>query len=127
MQEKIIKQYERTESTEKHYKNNNGKRFEFEFCLLQNLIIVAKTYYQHKSIHRFKREMLSREKNSISECILDRKQSRHQIANVKVRKESEISSNHYLLVITLKKNITQIAERNKRVKNVKLSMKNSIN
>ena len=44
-------------------RNNNGKRL-IEFCRLQNLII-TNTLFQHKKIHRYTREVLSRKEQYI--------------------------------------------------------------
>ena len=82
--------------------NNNGKRL-LDFCLINNLAI-ANTFFQHKDVHRYTRQMFSRNEVSIIDYILIEQQKMRNITNVRVMRGPTIGSDHYLLVATMKEN-----------------------
>ena len=74
-------------------RNNNGRRL-LEFSQLNNLII-TNTFYSHKNIHKYTREVPSRNEKSIIDYILVQRDNRRAIKDVKVRRGAKIgSSNH---------------------------------
>ena len=81
-------------------RNNNGRRL-LEFCQLNNLII-TNTFYSHKNIHKYTKEVPSRNEKSIIDYILVQRDNRRAIKDVKVRRGAEIGSDRYLLVATIK-------------------------
>ncbi|XP_031358768.1 uncharacterized protein LOC116182371 [Photinus pyralis] len=78
------------------HKNNNGVRL-INFCVDNNLII-TNTFYKHKEIHKFTREVESRNEKSIIDYILINREYRKEIIDVKVKRGPEIYSDHYLVV-----------------------------
>lgn len=80
---------------EKH-RNNNGERL-INFCVENNLI-VTNTFYKHKNIHKYTREVTSRKERSIIDFVLINRSCRKEILDVKVRRGPEIYSDHYLVV-----------------------------
>ena len=75
-------------------RNNNGRGL-LEFCQLNNLKITS-TLYSHKNIHKYTREVPSRNEKSIIDFILAQRDNRRAIKDVKVRRGTEIliGSNH---------------------------------
>lgn len=95
--------------------NNNGRRL-LEFCIHNNLAI-ANTFFQHREIHKFTREMLSRNEKSIIDYIITEKPRMSEINDVRVKRGAEIGSDHYLLVAKIKINDHQ-QEETKNKKNL---------
>lgn len=87
-------------------RNNNGRKL-IEYSMMNNLII-TNTFYKHKDIHKFTREVASRNERSIIDYILVEKNNRKCVKDIRVRREAEIYSDHYLLVGKIKiRNKTQ--------------------
>lgn len=78
------------------HRNKNGERL-INYCVENNLI-VTNTFYPHKNIHKYTREVKSRNEKSIIDYILINRPFRKGIVDVKVRRGSEIYSDHYLIV-----------------------------
>lgn len=76
-------------------RNNNGNRI-IDFCI-QNNLVVMNTFFQHKDIHKYTRECKSRNERSIIDYIIVSRDVRRKIKDVKVNREAEIFSDHYLL------------------------------
>lgn len=83
-------------------RNNNGIRL-LDFCLGHDLII-TNTYYKHKEIHKYTRAEPSRKEKSLIDYILVERENRTTIQDVRVKRGSEINSDHHLLVATIKEN-----------------------
>ena len=82
-------------------RNNNGRRL-IDFCQLNDMI-VANTYYEHKSIHKFTRQGPMETEKSIIDFILVKRSNQRVIKDIRVRKGPEISSSdHYLLEAKIK-------------------------
>ena len=81
-------------------RNKNGTRL-INFCIDNNFII-ANTFFAHKDIHKYTREVISRNEKSIIDYALINRENRRDIIDVKVKREAEIGSDHYLLVTKLK-------------------------
>lgn len=81
-------------------RNNNGVRM-LDFCILHNLI-VSNTFFEHKNIHKYTREVKSRNEKSIIDYILVEKEFGRNVIDTKVRRGPEIGSDHYLLVSIIK-------------------------
>ena len=71
-------------------RNNNGRRL-INFCILNELII-ANTFYQHKDIHKYTREVKSRNERSIIDYILISKRNRTDVKDVRIRRGAELYS-----------------------------------
>uniref|UniRef100_A0A1Y1M3Z3 Reverse transcriptase domain-containing protein n=1 Tax=Photinus pyralis TaxID=7054 RepID=A0A1Y1M3Z3_PHOPY len=80
--------------------NNNGRRL-VDFCLLNNLII-TNTFYAHKDIHKYTREVRSRGERSIIDYIIIDRYHRKEIMDTRVYRGSEIYSDHYLVMSKMK-------------------------
>lgn len=87
---------------EKH-KNGNGRRL-IEFCK-ENDMIVANTFFKHKDIHTYTRELPSRNERSVLDYILINKTDRTLIDDVKARRGPEIYSDHYMVVAKINKKL----------------------
>ena len=81
-------------------RNNNGKRI-LEFCQVQDFL-VTNSFFQHKDTNKYTREVISRKEKSIIDYILVQRENRRLITDVKVNKEAEIFSDHYLLAAKVK-------------------------
>lgn len=77
-------------------KNNNGCRL-IDFCLLNNLII-TNTFYKHKDIHKYTREVKSRNEKSIIDYVIINKDRRKEVLDTRVKRGAEIYSDHYLVM-----------------------------
>lgn len=80
-------------------RNKNG-RIMLDFCLLHDLVI-TNSFFQHKNIHKFTREVKSREEKSIIDYILVNKNNRKIVIDTKVRRGPEIGSDHYVVISTI--------------------------
>lgn len=80
--------------------NNNGRRL-IDFCL-QNELIITNTFYQHKSIHMYTREMKSRNERSVIDYLLTKRTFRKEVMDVRVQRGAEIGSDHYLVKAKLR-------------------------
>lgn len=76
-------------------RNSNGKRI-IDFCL-QNNLLVMNTFFKHKDIHKYTREVKSRNEKSIIDYVLIDRDWRKRINDVRVLRGAEIGSDHYLL------------------------------
>lgn len=81
-------------------RNNNGKRM-LQYCTLNNLII-TNTFYQHRDIHKYTREIKQRNEKSIIDYILVQRNNRRSARDVRVYRSNEINSDHYLLIAKIK-------------------------
>ena len=106
-------------------RNSNGKRI-LEFCQIQDFI-VTNTFFQHKEANRYTREVVSRNERSIIDYVLTQRENRKRIKDVKVNKEAEIYSDHYLVVAKMKAqnqtNTLTTAERYKPTPSGKVNIK----
>lgn len=78
-------------------RNNNGLRI-IDFCI-QNNMVIMNTFFQHKDIHKYTREVKSRNERSIIDYMLIEKRLRHEIKDVRIKRGPEINSDHFLLEI----------------------------
>lgn len=95
-------------------RNDNGRRM-IDFCLVNNLII-TNTFFQHKDIHKYTREMLSRNERSIIDYIVIERQYRKTLIDTRVKRGPEIGSDHFVVVskfkdIEMGKNTTTLSEK----------------
>ena len=81
-------------------KNNNGERL-IQFCI-ENQLIICNTFFEHKNIHKFTREVKSRGEKSIIDYVIVEKSKRNKIKDVKVSRGAELYSDHYLVVAKVK-------------------------
>ncbi|CAH0558552.1 unnamed protein product [Brassicogethes aeneus] len=77
-------------------RNNNGKRM-LDFCIFHNLII-TNTFFERKNIHKYTREVKSRDEKSIIDFILIERANRKMVLDTRVRRGPEIGSDHFLVV-----------------------------
>lgn len=84
--------------------NDNGRRM-LDFCIENNLLI-TNTFYRHKNIHKYTREVHSRRERSIIDYILINRQHRNELLDVRVYRGAEIYSDHYLLMGKMRINST---------------------
>ncbi|XP_030763520.1 craniofacial development protein 2-like [Sitophilus oryzae] len=77
-------------------RNNNGTRI-IEFCI-QNYLLIMNTFFRHKEIHQYTREVKSRNEKSIIDYVLVCKRLRRYIKDVRVKRGPEINSDHYLVL-----------------------------
>lgn len=85
----------------KKIKNNHGNKT-LEYCI-QNNLIIANRFYQHKEIHQHTRQMSSRRDTSIINCILV-KEHRHMVKDVRSRRGPQIYSYHFMVVAKIRYN-----------------------
>lgn len=85
-------------------RNNNGKRL-LCFCI-QNDLIIANSFFRHKAIHTYTREMHSRNEKSIIDYVITHRSNRRSLSDVRVRRGPEINSDHYLVTAKLNSNIS---------------------
>lgn len=97
-------------------RNSNGDRM-IDYCIINNLVIMN-TFFEHKNVHKFTREVHGRKEKSIIDYILTEKQNRKVVKNVRVRRGAEIYSDHHLLVgeIKITKQLHEEEEQNKGLK-----------
>ena len=76
-------------------RNKNGRRL-INFCIVNELII-PNTFYQHEDIHKYTREVRSRNERSIIDYVLISKRNRIDVKDVRIRWGAELYSDHYLL------------------------------
>lgn len=81
-------------------RTNNGRRI-IDFCIMNNLI-VTNSFYEHRDIHKYTREMRSRNEISVIDYILIDRTHRHEVQDTRVRRGPEIYSDHFLLLSKLK-------------------------
>lgn len=81
-------------------KNNNGNRL-IDFCIINDLIILN-TLFDHKEIHKYTREVKSRNERSLIDYFLTNSTQRIKVNNVRVKRGSEIGSDHFLTVAKIK-------------------------
>lgn len=81
-------------------RNNNGWRI-IDFCM-QNDLVVMNSFFQHRDVHKYTREVKSRNERSIIDYVVINRSSRHEIMDVRVRRGPEINSDHYLVVAKTK-------------------------
>lgn len=81
-------------------RNNNGERM-LEYCSMNNLII-TNTFFKHKDIHKYTREMISRNEKSIIDYIMTERTSRNTVIDTRVKRGPEIGSDHYLVVAKIR-------------------------
>ena len=91
-------------------KNNNGEKI-IEFCV-ENDLIIANSKFKHKDIHKYTRAEPSKNERSIIDYFLVSKDKWNYIKDVKVKRQAEIGSDHYLLNMEMltpeqEKNITR--------------------
>ena len=95
---------EETGETIGHYgesvRNSNGKRL-IDFCIMNDLVI-TNTFYEHKEIHRYTREVRSRGERSIIDYIMINKKYRKEVKDTRVRRGPEIYSDHYLVLTKIR-------------------------
>lgn len=82
-------------------RNKNGERL-INFCIA-NELIVTNTFYQHKELHKYTREVKSRNEKSIIDYVLVNKRYRRDVKDVRVMRNAEIYSDHFLLRARIKK------------------------
>ena len=90
-------------------RNNNGVRL-INFCILNDLI-VTNTFFQHREIHKYTREVKSRGEKSIIDYVLINRSNRKEVIDVRVRRGAEIYSDHYLLKAEIRMKVQE--EKNK--------------
>ena len=81
-------------------RNSNGRRL-IDFCILNNLII-TNTFYAHKDIHKYTREVRSRGEKSIIDYVIINREFRGEIKDTKVRRGAELYSDHFLVLSKVK-------------------------
>nr|CAH7713655.1 unnamed protein product [Callosobruchus chinensis] len=104
-------------------KNNNGVRL-IQFCI-ENQYIITNTFFKHKDIHKYTREVKSRGEKSIIDYVLVPKQNRSEVKDVRVKRGSELFSDHYLLVARIKSGVNiergeEFAERKVKFETIKM-------
>jgi len=78
-----------------------------------NDMLVGNTWFEHKEIHKYTRVVTSRNEKSIIDLILIEKAEKSKLIDVRVKRGSEIGSDHYLVEAQLKHNISEKKENNK--------------
>jgi Reverse transcriptase (RNA-dependent DNA polymerase)/Endonuclease-reverse transcriptase len=81
-------------------RNRNGVRL-INFCIL-NQLIVTNTFYQHKDIHKYTREVKSRGERSIIDYVIVNRENRREVIDVRVYRGAEIYSDHFLVIAKIK-------------------------
>ena len=81
-------------------RNHNGKRL-LDFCIINDLII-TNTFYEHKDIHRYTREVSSRDERSIIDYVIVNRNYRNEVTDTRVRRGPEIYSDHFLVLSKLR-------------------------
>lgn len=108
-------------------RNNNGNRL-IHFCEENNLMIMN-TFFKHKEIHSYTREVKSRNEKSIIDYVLINRSNKKEILDVRAKRGPEINSDHYLVTTKLKIKINKnqnmktkrkIQKSKKVIKNYKL-------
>lgn len=96
-------------------RNNNGSRL-IHFCIENNLII-TNTFYKHKEIHQYTREVPTRKEKSIIDYVLISRHNRKEVLNVRVRRGPEIYSDHYLVEakLQIKKEVPNQSRQNTKL------------
>lgn len=77
-------------------RNKNGKIL-IEFCMVNNLII-TNTFFAHKDIHKYTREVKSRDEKSIIDYVIINKKFQKEVKDTRVKRGAEIYSDHYLVI-----------------------------
>ena len=77
--------------------NNNGRRI-IEICN-ENDLIITNTYFTHRDIHKYTREQPTKKEKSIIDYFITSENLRTQIKDVRVYREPDIGSDHYMLVM----------------------------
>lgn len=77
-------------------RNSNGKRL-IDFCLINNLVI-TNTFFQHKDIHKYTREVISRREKSIIDYVIVNRGSLNAIVDTRVKRGAEIYTDHFLVM-----------------------------
>lgn len=86
-------------------RNNNGERM-LDFCII-NRLIITNTFFEHKDIHKYTREIKSRNEKSIIDYILVEEDNRQIVLDTKVRRGPEIDSDHYLVITKLREELEE--------------------
>lgn len=81
-------------------KNTNGIRL-IDFCIINDLIILN-TIFKHKEIHKYTREERNRYEKSIIDYFLTNRSERKNVNNARVKRGSEIGTDHYLVEAMIK-------------------------
>lgn len=92
-------------------RTDNGRRI-LNYCQTNDLI-VTNTFYQHKDIHRYTREVISRNEKSIIDYILVENAKRKSILDTKVQRGPEIGSDHYMVIAKIRR-ITEEKQKTNR-------------
>ena len=62
-----------------------------------NELIIAITFSQHKDIHKYTREVKTRNERSVVDYVLTNKRNKTHVRDVRIRRRAELCSDHYLL------------------------------
>lgn len=91
-------------------RNNNGTRV-IDFCIENNLLVMN-TFYRHKDVHKYTREVKSRNERSIIDYVIASRNLRQAIQNVRVRRGPEINSDHYMVIARTKIGLDRVVTKN---------------
>ncbi|KAJ8949833.1 hypothetical protein NQ318_000532 [Aromia moschata] len=94
-------------------RNNNGIRL-LHFCTNFDLII-ANTLFTHKEIHKYTREEKGRGEKSIIDYIIVERENKDMIMDARVKRGSDIGSDHYLLIGKIKTRNEQMKEKQTQI------------
>ncbi|KAJ8950887.1 hypothetical protein NQ318_011188 [Aromia moschata] len=94
-------------------RNNNGIRL-LHFCMNFDLII-ANTLFTHKEIHKYTREEKGRGEKSIIDYIIVERENKDMITDARVKRGSDIGSDHYLLIGKIKTRNEQLKEKQTQI------------
>lgn len=82
--------------------SGNGKRL-LDICL-DNELIITNTISQHKTIHKTAKEVIIRNEKSILNYKITKKIKRKGVKDIRVKRNYEIGSDHFLLKAKIKEN-----------------------
>ncbi|KAK4876876.1 hypothetical protein RN001_009382 [Aquatica leii] len=80
-------------------KNDNGIRL-IDLCV-GNYLVITNTKFMHKDIHKYTREVRSRNENSIIDYFIVNTENWNRVKDVRVKRNAEIGSYHFLLKMKL--------------------------
>lgn len=81
-------------------------------------MIVGNTFFQHKDIHKYTREMPSRDEKSIIDLLIIEENKLKRIRDIEVRRGCEIGSGHYLVMVINKTKPTGEVKQKKVVRTI---------
>ena len=101
-------------------RNDNGNRL-IDLCV-ENDFVIANSKFMHKDIHKYTREVKTRNEKSIIDYFVINRDNWRMVRDVKVQTQAEIGSDHFLLIMQLVTDSPVNAET-KRTKIIKQKIK----